>query len=236
MIDDWFSLIKLPLNVQQFRKLPRNSAYKYEYIDGKAWLTPRPKSGRAVLDLAAFSPPIAEIAGHENLTVRPLEDADWDKLPPLFAAAFHLVQPFASLTDKDRRRAAEDCLLHTRNSGDGPVVEPACFVAAAPDGRLAGTALITRPDDEHVDDEPSRPHLTWIFVAPVLGRHGIATALLSAAVRVFLQQGCRELRSTFVLGNEGSALWHWRAGFRLLEDRWSWRTFRQLAKPQSEPT
>ncbi len=173
MIDDWFSLIKLPLNVQQFRKLPRNSAYKYEYIDGKAWLTPRPKSGRAVLDLAAFSPPIAEIAGHENLTVRPLEDADWDKLPPLFAAAFHLVQPFASLTDKDRRRAAEDCLLHTRNSGDGPVVEPACFVAAAPDGRLAGAALITRPDDEHVDDEPSRPHLTWIFVAPCLD----ATAL-----------------------------------------------------------
>jgi GNAT superfamily N-acetyltransferase len=226
MIDDWYTAIKLPLSLTQFHQLPRNAAYKYEYIEGDAWLSPRPKNGRAVLDLASFSPPVAEIAADEKITVRPLTKADWDGLPPLFAAAFIRVQPFASLADKDRLRAAEDCMRHTRQSGDGPVIEPACFVAAAGD-ELHGAILITRPDDDAVGDEPSRPHLTWIFVAPMTARQGVGAALLDAAVRELRRQGCRELRSTFLIGNESSTLWHWRAGFKLLENRWSWRAIRQ---------
>ncbi len=196
MIDDWYSAIKLPLNLKQFHQLPRNAAYKYEYIEGDAWLSPRPKNGRAVLNLTSFSPPIAEIsglevAGPERITVRPLAADDWDNLPPLFAAAFNRVQPFASLGDKQRLLAAEDCMRHTRQSGDGAVIEPACFVAAAGD-ELAGTILITRPDDDALGDEPSRPHLTWIFVAPMTIRQGVGSALLDAAVRELQRQGCRE--------------------------------------------
>ena len=40
MIDDWFSAIELPITWQQFWQLPQNPAYKYEYFDGHAWLSP----------------------------------------------------------------------------------------------------------------------------------------------------------------------------------------------------
>ena len=57
MIDDWFSAIELPLNMRQFRQLPQNPAYKYEYFDGHAWLSPRPKSCHAILDLQSLDAP-----------------------------------------------------------------------------------------------------------------------------------------------------------------------------------
>ena len=66
MIDDWFSAIKLPLTWQQFWQLPRNPAYKYEYFDGHAWLSPWPKSHHAVLDLQTFTRPIAEMGDPEK--------------------------------------------------------------------------------------------------------------------------------------------------------------------------
>src|SRR5271157_1650409 len=117
MIDEWFSAIELPLTWQQFWQLPQNPAYKYEYFDGRAWLSPRPKSHHAVLHLPTFTRPIADMATDDKLVIRTLQDADWKSLPKLFAAAFHRVQPFASLTDDYRLAAAEDCLGRTRGSG-----------------------------------------------------------------------------------------------------------------------
>ena len=67
------------------------------------------------------------------------------------------------------------------------------------------------------------PQLTWIFVSPWFARHGIGTALLNAAVQVLLRLGCKELVSSFLIGNESSMLWHWQAGFRLPEQPWSMR-------------
>ena len=43
MLDRWFSVIKLPMSWRQFHQLPRNPAYKYEYLEEAAWLSPRPK-------------------------------------------------------------------------------------------------------------------------------------------------------------------------------------------------
>jgi hypothetical protein len=94
MIDDWFSAIGLPITWQQFWQLPQNPAYKYEYFDGRAWLSPRPKSYHAVLDLQTYARPDGGIATRNEVAIRPLEEADWSELPSLFAAAFHRVQPF----------------------------------------------------------------------------------------------------------------------------------------------
>ena len=55
-----------------------------------------------------------------------------------------------------------------------------------------------------------------MFVAPLSAGRGVGTALLHAAVRELLALGFTELASTFLLGNDSSMLWHWRAGFRLL--------------------
>jgi len=49
-------------------------------------------------------------------------------------------------------------------------------------------------------------------------------ALLDMAVQALLRLGYKELTSTFIIGNESSMLWHWRAGFKLPEQPWSMRT------------
>ena len=197
MIDDWFSTIKLPLTVEQFHQLPRNPAYKYEYIDGQAWFSPRPHSYYAILDLQIFARPAAGIASREKLVIRPLQEADWPQLPKLLAAAFHRVQPFASLTDDDRLKAAEDCLGHTRAGGDGSFVDDACMVAARDDGPV-GAILITLPPDPPLQSAVGLPHVTWIFVSPWDTRHGIGTELLDAAVQALLQRGFADWPAVFL--------------------------------------
>ena len=231
MIHEWFSAIELPLSWRQFWQLPQNPAYKYEYSDGRACLSPRPKSCHAVLDLAVFRRPIAEVATDEKLVIRPLQDADWQQLPALFAAAFYRVQPFASLTDDDRLAAAQDCLDYTHGAGEGPLVGEACLVAArADDAMLLAANLITLPPDKAIEHAAGMPHLTWIFVGPSYSRQGVGMALLDVAVPALLRLGYTNLASTFLLGNESSTLWHWRAGFKLLEQPWSMRTLRREAR------
>ena len=61
------------MSIREFHQLPRHPAYKYEYIDGQTWLTPRPKTYHALLDLRAAD---GEADG-EGVTTRPLEADDW---------------------------------------------------------------------------------------------------------------------------------------------------------------
>ncbi|HKB35605.1 MAG TPA: hypothetical protein VKD72_04070, partial [Gemmataceae bacterium] len=57
MSAEFFRSIQLSLSIEQYRRLPRNAAYKYELIDGETWLTPRPRWYHAVLDLERFEVP-----------------------------------------------------------------------------------------------------------------------------------------------------------------------------------
>src|SRR5580693_1815698 len=72
MCDDWMPVLELSLTLTQFRQLPHNPAYKYEYLDGKARLSPRPKHYHAQLDLAGFRSEAAELSG--ATLIRPLQD------------------------------------------------------------------------------------------------------------------------------------------------------------------
>jgi hypothetical protein len=72
------------------------------------------------------------------------------------------------------------------------------------------------PPPDCIERRLGRPHLTWIFVSPLHTQNGVATTLLAAAVHELRQLGFTELLSTFLLGNDSSMLWHWRAGFQLL--------------------
>jgi hypothetical protein len=245
MLERWYSTIELPLTFRQFEQLPQNPAYKCEYFDGHAWLTPRPKSYHALLDLRSFVRPIPAVATEEEVVVRPLVDEDWSRLPKVLSAAFHRVQPFASLADETRLEAAHDCLRQTKERGEGPLVEDACVVAAVrSDSALVGALLTTLlpagdlsdrdswrwsdpPPPDAVAHRSGRPHLTWVFVSPWFARHGVGTALLDEAVRALMRLGYSELASTFLLGNESSTLWHWRAGFRCLPYFGSMRVIRE---------
>ena len=244
MIEKWFRTIKFPLSIEQFRQLPQNPAYKYEYIDGQAWLTPRPKSYHVLLDLHSFDPPIA-VQTEEQTTTRRLAEEDWELLPPLLALAFHRVEPFASLDEDLRLQAAEEYLGRTRGRGKRPLISEAnCVAVRESDQTLVGAAIITLlsagdvPDqDVRRSQEPAapdvvaqagrRPHLTWLFVSPRHARLGLGTALLHEAVRELIRLGYAELASTLLLGNESSTMWHWRMGFRPLPYPGSMRVIRQ---------
>jgi GNAT superfamily N-acetyltransferase len=230
---DELPTLRLRLTAEEFRRLPRNPAYKYDYLDGVAWLTPWPKHYHAVLPLPP--PPIPEAPeAPAGVTVRLVEDEDHDALAEVFAEAFERALPFAGLAAEARVLAARESLRRALTGGDGPWVRQASFVAAdAVRGQLVGAALVSLlPDGDPCDGdgyywaEPApadllarglgRPHLTWIFVAPRRAAQGTGTTLLGAVVQALLELGYRQLLSTFLLGNEASTLWHWRNGFQLL--------------------
>jgi GNAT superfamily N-acetyltransferase len=235
MLDRWFPYVTFPVSMETFHQLPRNAAYKYEYWDGAAHLSARPKSYHCLLDLKRAE--LVEqvvIQGDRPARFRSLVDTDWPELPQLFASAFERMPPFGLIEREQRVAAAEECLEFTRTGGDGPMVPPASFVAyASGDERIVGAILITlmqrgnledfrdecwraRAPDDALQQRWGRPHLTWIFVSPWYARFGVGSALLSRAVNVLLDLGYRDLASTFLLGNESGMLWHWKSGFRLL--------------------
>ncbi len=221
MLDGWFRPLELPIPFAEFVRLPRHPAYKYEYFDGRAVLTPRPHYQRALLDLAVLSRPAPTRSLPAEADIRPLHAEDWAGLPELLAAAFHHVPPFAALSEDLRLRAAAECLERTRAGDDGPVVEPACFLAehAGRADQVDGVVLITLMAAGGSSPEGvGRPHLTWIAVHPWRLGRGLGTALLTSAATALRGLGYVELASTFLVGNERSALWHWRQGFRLLPD------------------
>jgi hypothetical protein len=243
-----FQTQQLPLTFEQFHRLPRNSAYKYEFVGGHAWLSPRPRWFHALLDLHSFAPPLTDELP-AGVSCRPLCEDDWGLLAPVFAAAFHSVQPFGGLDGANREVAARHCLGQSRSGGDGPLIHRACFVAVnGPKQRLGGAVVVTlvpsgdlsdvdhpwhweaSPPPQAVELRLGQPHLTWVFVSPFEAGQGVATALLARAVGGLLELDYLDLASTFLLGNDASTLWHWRNGFRLLGHPCSGRELRKRWK------
>lgn len=228
-MDDHYRAVRLNITIDEFHRLPRNPAYKYEYFDGRAVLSPRPKLFACARDLSPVpSDP------YEPVTVRPLPAADARDLAGLFAFALRSTQPFASLGKDDARRAADATLDRTLTGEDGPPVEAAWFRADGDrrEGTVGGALVtlapvetLTRPfagvwkappPADAVEKRLGVPHLTWVFVNPWVARRGVGTALLAAVVEALRGLGFDALASTFALDNPPSALWHWRNGFRLL--------------------
>jgi GNAT superfamily N-acetyltransferase len=223
-------LVKIRMTRQEFHQLPRHPAYKYEYIDGETWLTPRPQTYHAILDLDSRPEP----TDGDGVTTRRATAEDWKDLHKLFSVVFRDRPPFLGLDDRKRRSAARAILEYARTGGDGPLIESACFVAElcehkGPAGGVVVTLLpasdLTNwrsilwpepPPPDAIARRLGRPHLTWIFVHPFAEGRGVGTALLHAVTRELLALGYNQLASTFLLGNESSMLWHWRNGFRLV--------------------
>ncbi|MBY0527573.1 MAG: GNAT family N-acetyltransferase [Gemmataceae bacterium] len=239
MCDHWMPTIKLSLTIEQFHELPRHPAYKYEYLAGQAWLTPRSKHYHAILDLKPLDVPV-------DATLRHVEDSDWPDLHHLFSAAFHRTQPYGSLDEPTRMQAAEEALERTRTGGDGPWIRQASFVALE-DANIIGAVFVTLlpkgdlcdwdsyhwtapPPPDCIERRQGNAHLTWIFVAPLLGGQGTGSVLLAAAVRELIALGYTQLVSTFMLGNDASMLWHWRNGFQLLSYPGSFRLMKERWK------
>jgi GNAT superfamily N-acetyltransferase len=225
MCDEWMANLQLPLSYEQFRQLPRNSAYKYEFMRGQVYLSPRPRHYHALLELQPF--PLS--SGYD---FQPIQEEDLAELVRLFSAVFRNIQPFAGLDDAMRLTAAQQAIDRTLSGGDGPWIQAASF-AARQEKDLVGAVFTTLlpegdpcewdsyswqvpPPRDSIEQRRGRPHLTWIFVAPPLAGRGLGTALLRQAGHALQRLGFKELLSTFMIGNDSSMLWHWRNGFRLL--------------------
>lgn len=252
MLDRWFSVIRLPMSWRQFHRLPRNPAYRYEYLDDAACLTPRPKfhSARLALQRSPEGPPGEIEVPHQRIRFRPLEDRDWPRLSRVFSGSFHRVQPFESLGDRRRLEASRDCLNHTREGNDGPIIRAASHVAYIEEtGRPIGADLVTLvppvdledvwsfhwetpPPPDGIERRLGHAHLTWIFVGPFFAGYGVGSALLAHASERLLDLGYTELVSSFLQGNDSSMLWHWRNGFQLLPYAGSKRRFRERMRRQ----
>src|SRR5438477_9961263 len=119
MIDEWMTALRLRLTLEEFRRLPRHPAYKYEYLSGEAYLTPYPKHYHAVLPLPL--PPVPEAPeAPADLVIRGVEEADLPNLEQVFRAAFARTQPLAGLTPEARAEAARQALQRTVSGGGGP--------------------------------------------------------------------------------------------------------------------
>ena len=251
-VGDWYQAVSGAVDFQLFLRLPQNADYKYEYFDGKFYGSPRPKVFQAFLPLTPQEAP-AEVDARDRVTFRSLEERDWPEVTRLFGPAFHRAQPFASLTDEERDRAGAALIGNLRKGGEGPVIHPACFVAETipcpqrnREEDLVGALLVTLyprekdadswrlhrwaepPPPDAIERNLGVPHLTWIFVDPMLMGHGIGSGMLAHAVNALLALGYHEVASSFSLGNPRSAMWHWRNGFQLGEYLGSMRAMRRL--------
>ena len=229
VIDRYAGPVELDVPVEQYHRIPRNDFYKYEYFGDRAVLSPRPKPRHVRIRTDAPVPTAELTASGRELRLRPLSDDDLGagraRLARLFAAAFHRTSPFAALDDERRRVAATEALDDTFGGREGPLMPDACRVAVDAEDRALGASLVTLPDAPLDVHESMRgvPHLTWIFVAPMLARDGIGTAMLGAALAALRAGGHGTLNSTFLVGNDASALWHWECGFELLANPYSVR-------------
>ena len=143
-----------------------------------------------------LTPPADGISDRNKVVIRSLQEDDWSRLPSLFAAAFHRVQPFASLTDKTRLKAAEDCLGQYAGRRRRPARQRGLSCRRG-DNAPVGATLVTLPPRLAIACAEGLPHLTWIFVGPFQARQGIGTALLGAAARALLRLGLRAWPARF---------------------------------------
>ena len=220
MIHDWFSAIELPLTKRQFRQLPQNPAYKYEYFDGRAWLSPRPKNYHAVLNLQEFVRPGSQ-RGDRRRACHPRRTRR--RLAAVARIIFRCVPTRAALCKPDGRRSPGGgrrllvLYARVRRRPAGRRSLPGCVARG---GRHVGWGephYASAGRCHRARDRPAAPDMDLRRSARCTP--GRRMALLEMAVPALRRLGYTGLASTFLLGNESSMLWHWRAGFKLLERR-----------------
>ena len=68
--------IRIPMTIEQFRKIPRNPAYDQVFLDGEMIVTERRGYNHCVLSLGEPTPWL--VNAQDIVTIRPLTEGDWD--------------------------------------------------------------------------------------------------------------------------------------------------------------
>ena len=248
MLDDWFTTIKLPLSGRQFHQLPQNPAYKYEYLDKTAWLSPRPKFSSVRLSLGHET---RRHLGKSTIKSR-LAFAGWEtRLAPTLAPFRRGVPPGPAVREPERSAPARGgaCLLEADPLRTRWTHDRTCLPRGLRHG--ARTSRGCDPRDVDPDDRPRRVLELSMEITTTAGLRRAAARQAApdldlrrpmarpprywlrtpgSRIRSLLELGYTELISSFILGNTSSMLWHWRSGFELLPYMGSLQAFRSRLK------
>lgn len=177
-----------------FRRVPRLMGWRHEYIDGQAYMCPSYHHVGFRLVLAP----------RDARAVRGLRDVEVTDAKPLrdsFAEAFAAAPDFCIYTMAEVRKKAARFIDEYFGDVRGERSPASTLVERG--GRIIAAALIKQ-----------QPLIDFLFVVPDYARRGLATAVMSRAVNVLVDDGKTELVSGTRLANAASLAWHTRFGFR----------------------
>jgi GNAT superfamily N-acetyltransferase len=190
--------MRFPFSFELFLRLPRATGWRYEYLNGEAWLTPRP---RPLLLRRSTALPVQQT--RVDAEVRELElPGDRAAVAALLLETWVGEDPYRSLEEPAEVLSSEiERGLDTARFGAVAVDGGAVCAAALVHGRRA------RP-----------PELTWLTVARDARERGLATALLAIITTELHARGVHELASGASGANTPSLRWHLSRGFELAPD------------------
>ena len=189
---------RLPISVDEFRRLPYRLGWKHEYYGDHAHITPQHSA------IVVATLPVQKRPAHFPCPLRPTGPEDVPALFPTYLAAFQDTIDYCDWALDRIERAARQNLTSFFAGQRGRAL-PASRVAVHDEEIVGAALLVEKPD--------ARALLDLLFVAPAWQRRGLATALVAAALNALEGTGFTKLSSRYMLGNEQSRRWHQRFGF-----------------------
>lgn len=195
----------IPMSREEFHLLPFELGWKQEYWDGVAHFTPR-------MCVVHASIPAQPRMTKTSVVMRPVQEIDELELARCFQEAFGDTFEYCDEPPERIEAAARQCVRHFFK-GLFHRCLPASRVALAPAGDALADGIIGAALVLSQTKERDWALLDLIFVTPRWHRHGVATALTSAALTELHASGWRTLVSRYQMGNEASRAWHRQFGF-----------------------
>ncbi len=189
-------------------RLPRHPDWKYELIEGEAWLSSRPRPLH-LWRATSLEVPAVRLSGVEVRAV----DAQRDRaeIAKLLMDVWVQEDPYCSLEDPESLLQAE--IERSLN-------EPSLAgIVAVDKGAICAVVLVgTDPTGGPTGGPGDAPMLMWLSVRRDARERGLATALLGVVVEGLSERGVDELASGASAANIASLRWHLSRGFQLAPD------------------
>lgn len=197
--------MKLPMSMDDFHRVPRHPDWKWEYWDGAAQLSYRPRTIELTLDTAAA---VRVTRQHDVRLVDTTRDQE--RLRTFLADVWRTEDPCRTFDEQ----TTDEWLRYGLDTSFTRLDEPAGILVEA-GAELVGAVVTERP---YPRDEIQVLCLGWLTVRSGYRCDGVATAMLAAVVEVLRTAGVQQLRSGVSVGNRPSLYWHWRNGFQAVSD------------------